>query len=58
MIHALLAPMMIAAAVQAAPAEAPTAAIETEMAASAARVSEVIATRRRPTRSTNVPAMG
>lgn len=36
MIHALLAPMMIAAAVQAAPAEAPTAAIETEMAASAA----------------------
>lgn len=36
MIHALLAPMMIAAAVQAAPAETPTAAIETEMAASAA----------------------
>lgn len=36
MIHALLAPVMIASAVQAAPAEAPTAAIEAEMAASAA----------------------
>lgn len=36
MIHVLLAPIMMAAPVQAATAEAPTAAIEAEMAASAA----------------------